>query len=162
MVGYAGKAGNIGYEAGYATISGDNDTDASENSAYDSNHGTGDDWEPLYIMTGNRTNVLNGDAGSNALGSAVRKAGVHLLYGTVDYKASEDLTLHGGFGWGLADDEPAGSDDDYGFEIDAGLAYQLYQNLKYELHFGYWMVGDFAGTDPEDVMLLSNHLSMSF
>ncbi|GAB4340308.1 MAG: hypothetical protein Kow0089_13820 [Desulfobulbaceae bacterium] len=163
MAGYMGKAGNISYMAGYATISGDNDSDATENNAYDPSHGTGDDFEPLYILTGNRTNVLNGDAGGTNI---VRQSGVHALVGTVDYAVNEDLTLHGGIGWGMADDEPAGWDDAYGWELDAGLAYKLYQNLTYELHFGYWFVGDFAeagGTlKTDDVMLLSNHLSMSF
>ena len=90
----------------------------------------------------------------------------HAVVATVDYTVSEDLTLHSGLGWGMADDAPEGWDDGYGFEADLGLAYKLYQNLTYELHFGYWFVGDFAdvgGTvETEDVMLLSNHLTMKF
>ena len=166
MLGYMGSAGNISYMAGVATITGDNDSDASENSAYDPKNGTGADFEPLYILTGNRTNVLNGDRGADPVGSAVRQSGVVAAVATADYKASEDLTLHGGFGWGMADDAPAGWDDDYGIELDFGVAYKLYQNLTYDLHLGYWMVGDFGdmggANEAEDVMLLSNHLTMKF
>jgi len=163
LVAFAGKAGNISYLAGVATISGDNDSDAQEDSAYDPSHGTGDDFEPLYILTGATANVLNGDNGGTNI---VRQSGAIAAVATADYAASEDLTLHGGIGWGMADDEPSGWDDAYGWELDAGMAYKLYQNLTYELHFGYWFVGDFAeaggALETEDVMLLSNHLTMSF
>lgn len=166
MVAALGNAGNISWLAGFATISGDNDNDATENAAYDVNHGTGDDFEPLYILTGNRTNVLNGDAGANVVGNTVRQAGVIALVATADYKVSEDMSLHGGLGWGMADDEPTHFDSDYGWEADLGMSYQLYQNLTYDLHFGWWFVGDFANlgglVDTEDVMLLSNHLTMKF
>ncbi|MCL7487820.1 MAG: hypothetical protein M8357_06580 [Desulfobulbaceae bacterium] len=166
MLAYTGTVGNISFLAGYATISGDNDNDATETNAYDVSHGTGDDFEPLYILTGNRTNVLNGDAGANPVGDAVRQAGVHALVATADYKVSEDMTLHGGLGWGMADDEPAGWDDAYGWEADLGMSYKLYQNLTYDLHFGYWFVGDFAdlggAAKSDDVMLLSHHLTMKF
>lgn len=165
LVAALGNVGNISWLAGAATISGDNDTD-NDMEAYDPDHGTGDDFEPLYILTGNRTNVLNGDAGNNFVGNLVRTSGVIALVATADYKVSEDLSLHGGFGGGWADAEPTGFDDAYGWEVDAGLSYQLYQNLTYDLHFGYWFVGDFADAggalNTDDVMLLSHHLTMKF
>jgi hypothetical protein len=166
LVAAMGNVGNVSWMAGAATISGDSDATDDENNAYDADHGTGDDFEPLYILTGNRTNVLNGDAGNNIVGNTVRQAGVIALVATADYKVSEDLSLHGGLGWGMADEEPAGFDDAYGWEADLGLSYKLYQNLTYDLHFGYWFVGDFAdlgGTvETDDVMLLSHHLTMKF
>jgi len=100
------------------------------------------------------------------VGTAVRTAGVHAIVALADYAASEDLTLHGGIGWGKADETTAGVDDDYGWEVDLGMAYKLYTNLTYELHFGWWAVGDFAELgglmETEDVFLLSHHLSMKF
>lgn len=165
ILGVKGNAGNISYMGGYFTISGDDDATDDENNAYDANHGTGDDFEPLYIMTGNRTNVLNGDLYGNQA-NLVRQAGVHALVGTVDYKVSEDMTLHSALGWAMADAERTGWDDAYGWEANLGMAYKLYQNLTYELHFGYWFVGDFlemGGTvETDDVMLLSHHLTMKF
>jgi len=166
MLGMTMKLANIDMMFGYAGITGDNNPTDDEINAYDAIHGTGDDFEPLYILTGNRTNVLNGDRGADPVGTAVRTAGVHALVATADFAVSEDLTLHGGLGWGMAQDEPSGWDDAYGWEADLGMAYKLYQNLTYELHFGYWFVGDFAemggAAETDDVMLLSHHLTMKF
>lgn len=162
-----GKFGALSASLHYAYISGDdNGTSDNELSTYDVANGMGWDFEPLYILTGNATNILNGYRGPNAVGSAVRTAGAHAVVGMADYAASEDLTLHGGIGWGMADEAPAGVDDEYGWEFDLGLAYKLYTNLTYELHFGWWAVGDFAelggAMESEDVFLLSHHLSMKF
>lgn len=157
----------------YAYISGDDPLDGDVE-AYDAANGMGWDFEPLYILTGNATNILNGYRGANAVGSAVRTAGAHAIVALADYAASEDLTLHGGIGWGKADEDSVSLapglvvevDDDYGWEFDLGLAYKLYDNLTYELHFGWWAVGDFAELggimESDDVLLLSHHLSMKF
>ena len=149
----------------YAYISGD-DRSSDDDEAYDRANGMGWDFEPLYILTGNATNILNGYRGANLVGTAVRTSGAHAIVALADYAASEDLTLHGGIGWGMADEAPDFVDDEYGWEFDLGLAYKLYTNLTYELHFGWWAVGDFAElgglTESEDVFLLSHHLSMKF
>lgn len=149
----------------YAFISGD-DSATSDKEAYDSANGTGWDFEPLYILTGNTTNILNGYRGASAVGTAVRNSGAHAVVGLADYKASEDLTLHGGIGWGQADETEHGVDEDYGWEVDLGLGYKLYNNLTYEIHFGWWAVGDFAELgglmQTDDVLLLSHHLTMKF
>lgn len=166
------KFGNLTTTLAYAHIDGEDK--GADTTAYDKVKGTGGDFEPLYILTGSACNILNGDrnstTGVSAVGDAVRTAGVDALVLLADYKVSEPLTLHAGIGWGKADDtDTIGSsvDDDYGWEIDLGIAYQLYKNLTYEVHFGYWMVGDFAklgksSTETEDVMLLSHHLTMKF
>ena len=171
IAGWNGNFGDFSTGVLYGYISGDNTND-DEDGAYSASKGMGADFEPLYILTGQATNVLNGDRGAGALGSRVRQAGAHLVAWTGDFKASEDLTLHGGLGWAKADE--AGSnelgreiDDAYGWEVDLGLAYKLYQNLTYELHFGWWVVGDFAelgysDVETKDILLLSHHLSMKF
>lgn len=170
ILGVNGNFGDLSARMFYAYISGEDD-DPTEATAYDISKGTGADFEPLYIMTGYEANVLNGDLGPTFLGTSVRTSGAHIVAAVADFKASEDLTLHGGIGWGQAADtdwlNPLGVDEDYGWEIDLGLAYKLYDNLTYELHFGWWMVGDFAelgvlNLETEDVWLLSHHLSMKF
>jgi len=172
-----GSFGDLTATLGYAYISGQ-DT-SGDQTAYDPNHGMGDDFEPLYILTGYSCNILNGDLGPNPVGTAVRTSGAHAIVALADFKASEDLTLHGGLGWGQADNTDwlrdslraggapvADIDDAYGWEVDLGLAYKLYQNLTYEVHFGWWAVGDFAelgaGVQTEDIYLLSHHLTMNF
>jgi hypothetical protein len=79
-----------------------------------------------------------------------------------------------------------GRDEEYGWEIDLGVSYKLLDNLTYELHFGYVDAGDFweadptinspaglvaaanaAGitnfeNDPENIYLVSHHLTMKF
>ena len=178
LVAGVGMFGDLTTVLGYAYISGQEGPDAQGNAdltAYDTKNGMGADFEPLYILTGSACNILNGDLGSSVVGDAVRTSGAHAVVLLADFKASEDLTLHGGLGWGKADDTsglaallglPDNIDDAYGYEVDLGLAYQLYQNLTYEVHFGWWAVGDFAelgvGVQTEDVYLLSHHLSMQF
>lgn len=162
-----GNFGDLSASLHYAYISGDNDTTDDENNAYDVANGTGADFEPLYILTGSAANVLNGDRGANLVGTTVRQSGVHAIVALADFKTTEDLTLHGGIGWGQADDAPSGWDDAYGWEVDLGLAYKLYENLTYELHFGWWLVGDFAelgisDIETNDILMLSHHLSMKF
>lgn len=168
-----GKFGALGASLHYAFISGDDPGD-SDRDAYDATNGMGWDFEPLYIMTGNVTNIANGYRGPNLVGTSVRESGVHAVVALADYAASEDLTLHAGLGWAQADEAHIvlapginlEADDEYGWEVDLGLAYKLYANLTYELHFGWWAVGDFAEAngllETEDVLLLSHHLSMKF
>ncbi|HBI15770.1 MAG TPA: hypothetical protein DDY20_09705 [Desulfobulbaceae bacterium] len=166
IVAGVGKFDALTATLGYFYMSGDNDASDDDMEAYDVANGTGWDFQPLYIMTGDATNVLNGYRGANIVGTTVRTAGVHAVMLLADYAASQDLTLHGGVAYGMAADEPDGVDDSYGWEFDLGLAYKLYDNLTYELHFGWWAVGDFAELgglmDTEDVLLLSHHLSMKF
>jgi hypothetical protein len=166
IVGWMGNFGDFSTSLHALYISGDNTAD-NEDTAYSVSKGTGADFEPLYILTGSKTNILNGDMGASPVGSAVRQSGAYAVAWLGDFKASEDLTLHGGLGWGQADEAPAGWDDAYGWELDLGLAYKLYQNLTYELHFGWWAVGDFAklgysDLETKDILLLSHHLSMKF
>ena len=168
IFGWMGNFGNVSPSLHVAYISGqdsDGDTDA-----YSASKGMGADFEPLYILTGQTTNILNGDRGPSLVGTAVRTSGALAVVALADYKVSEDLTLHGGIGWGKADETDwigPGVDDDYGWEFDLGMAYKVYQNLTYSIHLGYWAVGDFAelgasGLATEDIFLASHHLSMNF
>ncbi|MDW7771572.1 MAG: hypothetical protein SCH71_01655 [Desulfobulbaceae bacterium] len=167
MLGVVGNFGDLSTTLAYFGISGQDDS--NDSTAYSVGTGTGTDFEPLYILTGYEANVLNGDLGPNLVGTAARTSGVHAVMLLADFNASEDLTLHGGLAWAQADETDwfgPELDDEYGWEFDLGLAYKLYQNLTYEVHFGWWAVGDFAelggATTTEDIYLLSHHLSMKF
>jgi len=132
--------------------------------------GTGDLFEPLYILTGRHTGMLNTDlfAGNTAIMST---AGVHAVVAAADYAVSSQLNLHGAIGWAQADEaEIAGytnRDDDYGWEYNVGAAYKLLDNLTYEAHFGYLDTGDYfkstaTADDTENVYLLTHSLTMTF
>ncbi|MBU1417773.1 MAG: hypothetical protein KKD01_09980 [Proteobacteria bacterium] len=150
----------------YFYISGDDGTDKDDD-AYSRSSGTGADFEPLYVLTGSKTSILNNDMGSdNPYGVAARAAGAHGFVAAADFQATEKLGLHGAFGYVYAADEMAGYENDYGYEFDAGASYKLLDNLTYNLHFGYLSTGDFfkMGTNVEtnDITLLYNNLSMTF
>ncbi|MGV1100881.1 hypothetical protein ACUUL3_15900 [Thiovibrio sp. JS02] len=130
--------------------------------------GTGTEFYPLYVMTGNQgTGMLNPDI-NNGYTGAMATAGVHAYVVSADYAASDRLTLHGAIGYAQADEEQiVNQDDEYGWEYNLGAAYKLLDNLTYEAHFGYLDAGDFfkegvAGQDTENVYLLTHHLTMTF
>ena len=132
--------------------------------------GTGDGFNPYYILTGDHTGMLNSD--EYALDTNMGKAGVHCIGVSADLAVSDKLTLHGALAYAMAENEDAVAadlDDDYGWEINLGAKYKLLDNLTYEARAGYFATGDFfgdiaeaAGTDEEDLMLLSHHLTMTF
>lgn len=153
----------------YFYISGDdNGTTDNEVSAYDAAKGTGNDFEPLYILTGTQTGILNNDSGStNAFGTAARTAGAHGFVAAADLQASDKLGFHAALGTAMAASAKAGYDDSYGYEVNLGGSYKLLDNLSYNLHFGYMATGDFFKMgDPmastNDIALLYNNLNMSF
>ncbi len=151
----------------YFYISGDSDSNDNDLDAYSSTNGTGNDFQPLYVLTGYQTSLLNNDRGStNEYGFAARTAGAHGLVASADFSASEKLAFHGAIGWAQAADEKTGFDSDYGWEIDAGASYKLLDNLTYNLNFGYLATGDFfkMGTNAStnDITLWYNNISMSF
>lgn len=130
--------------------------------------GTGADFEPLYILTGVFGNILNNDQGTTSPSAFdAQNAGVHAFVVHADFAATQDLTLHAGFGYAMADKEKAHWDDEYGFEYNVGAAYKLQDNLIYAVHLGYLDTGDFfkqgpANKDLNNIVLASHHLTMSF
>ncbi|MFA6497900.1 MAG: porin, partial [Desulfurivibrionaceae bacterium] len=130
--------------------------------------GTGDMFEPLYILTGRHTGMLNNDIFSGHTGG-LSTAGVHAVVAAADYAVSNQLRLHGAIGWAKADEvQAAGQDDAYGWEYNVGAAYKLLDNLTYEAHFGYLDTGDFfngAGNSPDitkNIYILTHSLTMTF
>ncbi|MDP2757490.1 MAG: hypothetical protein Q8O45_07750 [Desulfurivibrionaceae bacterium] len=132
--------------------------------------GTGELFEPLYILTGRHTGMLNADIFSGNT-SLMSTAGVHGVVLAADYAVSDRLKLHGAIGWAQADEAEitgyTNRDDDYGWEYNLGAAYKLLDNLTYEAHFGYLDTGDYFKStattdDTENVYLLTHSLTMTF
>ncbi|MBU2536826.1 MAG: hypothetical protein KKH22_00185 [Proteobacteria bacterium] len=134
--------------------------------------GTGTEFEPLYILTGRTTGLLNPD--QNTANSNMATAGVHAFILGADYAVSNQLTLHAAVAYAQADEATqtgganyAGRDDEYGWEYNIGAAYKLLDNLTYEAHFGYLDTGDFfkstaTTADTDNVYLLTHSLTMTF
>ncbi|HEX9714277.1 MAG TPA: hypothetical protein VGA28_01165 [Desulfurivibrionaceae bacterium] len=132
-------------------------------------NGTGDLFEPLYILTGRHTGMLNNDI--FAVNTAMTTAGVHAVIAAADYAVSNQLKLHGAIGYAQADEAETATytnrDDEYGWEYNIGAAYKLLDNLTYEAHFGYLDTGDFFKStattdDTENVYVLTHSLTMTF
>lgn len=128
--------------------------------------GTGELFEPLYILTGRHTGMLNADI-FNGNTTDLSTAGVQAAVVAVDYAVSNQLSLHGAIGYAEADEtQVANQDDEYGWEYNVGAAYKLLDNLTYEAHFGYLDTGDFfnegAADITENVYLLTHSLTMTF
>ncbi len=146
-----------------------NDIEAALVGSTAATSGTGDMFEPLYILTGRSTGMLNTDIFSGNTGT-LATAGVHAIVASADYAVSNQLTLHGAIGWAKADEvQIAGQDDKYGWEYNVGAAYKLLDNLTYEAHFGYLDTGDFFkstttlnDSNPENVYILTHSLTMTF
>lgn len=132
-------------------------------------NGTGDQFEPLYILTGRHTGMLNNDI-FNGQTTAMSRDGVHGVVLAANYAVSNRLTLHGAVGWAKADKvNLANKDDEYGWEYNLGAAYKLLDNLTYEAHFGYLDTGNYFKTSTtlndsqtENVYILTHSLTMTF
>ncbi|MEW6326956.1 MAG: hypothetical protein AB1487_05100 [Thermodesulfobacteriota bacterium] len=180
-----GYYANLGMKKGVLTVgvataytSGD---DNSSDADMDVGPASGLDFQPLYILYGPQSNVLN-----TTLSNPVTKAGynsttafavpgatatgsqAYWLY--ADYQCSPELALHGALGQAYADKVVAtvNADDEFGTELDLGLKYQIMSNLAYELHLGYLWTGDFfKGTTSnnyttDDVYQIDHSLTLSF
>ncbi len=129
--------------------------------------GTGDQFEPLYVLTGRSTGILNNYVYSGLTATA-SKDGMHAIVAAADYAVSNQLTLHGAIGWAKADEtQILNQNNTYGWEYDLGAAYKLLDNLTYEAHFGYLDTGDYFNmgnaTDiTKNVYVLSHSLTMTF
>lgn len=84
------------------------------------------------------------------------------------FAATPDLSLQGTFGFSKnQEDFNLDLDYNHSWEANVGVIYQLFNNIRYEVHFGYMETGDlFKNTssysDVESIIMISNKLSMSF
>lgn len=175
---------NLKVSALYFYASGDDDdTDDDKESALEgvASDGTGDGFNPYYILTGDHTGMLNSD--EYADNAFMATGGVHCIGVSADLAVSDKLTLHGALAYAMSaeDEYRYGSgaldveefDDEYGWEIDLGAKYKLLDNLTYEARAAYFDVGDAFGDykdggvkvvvdEADDLILLSHHLTMTF
>lgn len=147
-------------ELGYASASGDDPNTANET---ESLGGLGTEWTPFVILQD--ANAILGDYTTN---------GVNLLYAQADYKLSDDITLTGVLGMANANEKNGDglgatrTDDDFGMELDAKLAWKLMDGVTYNFNLGYLSAGDFfkgtaaTATDPENTYTAFHTVQVDF
>ena len=77
------------------------------------------------------------------------------------------LALQGVLGVTKNSWDPSTADNKSSWEANLGIIYKMFNNLSYELHFGYMDTGDIfkernTYTDVESIIMISNKLTMSF
>ncbi len=163
------KAGKLDIGTMFIYASGDDDS--SDDERNDSlwaagDHGLGEQFQPLNILTGAHTGMLVEDYTDDY--STMTTAGVVALIVHADFAVSDKLSLHSALGYAQAEAELDNWDDEYGWEVDLGVAYKLMDNLTYQVDFGYLVTGDFfegdSGSwgDTDDVYILTHKLTMEF
>jgi len=122
---------------------------------------------PLLI-TGATSDILLDSTGMVDFGATDPKSAMDVFALSADFSATPDLSLRGAIGitknrWDAALD----SDYDSSWEANLGVIYKLFNNIRYEIHFGYMETGDLfkesnTYTDVESIIMISNKLTMSF
>ncbi len=123
---------------------------------------------PLLI-TGSTSDILTNNLyGPSEYGVNDPKFVTDVFAVSADFSATPELSLHGSIGitknrWDAALDP----DYDSSWEANLGVIYKLFNNIRYEVHFGYMDTGDLfkesqAYSDVESIIMISNKLSMSF
>lgn len=160
--------GKANMELGYAYLSGDKDG-FSGDIEYAGFLGQGEDWEKLFILTGDNSALdtsLGGDGNILEIGSSMNTAGINLMYLGGSYDITDNFSVNGIVGYATAAEEPAGYKDDYGTEVDLGLSWKFLGNLEYNATAAYLMVGDFwkgtTNAKVDDVISLYHELVLSF
>jgi hypothetical protein len=154
-------------------LSGDDNLEDNTNKALMSASGTGIDFNPTQILTGDYMGILNPDKGSvhpAIIQNGETNAGAWLLGGYAKFAMSPQLSFSADLSYAAATDEPNGWDDAYGTELGVGMSYKIMDNLAYSAHFAYLWTGDFfteggvdnSGIDTENVYLVAHALSMKF
>jgi hypothetical protein len=156
-------------------LQGDDDPLDDDNEGFTSRGGTGNDFNPFLIGTGDYFSVLNKDKGAylngatSGLGDDNPGSMAAAVYGVL--KTSDKLSFNAALGhvWADAPEALGLSDDEMGLEIDLGMTYKLMDNLSYTAQFGYLKVGnmieevaDLTGEGENDIFALLHSLTMTF
>ncbi len=123
---------------------------------------------PLLI-TGTTADVLSDNLTPDASFDSVDSQSATDVFGvSADYLATPDLALYGAFGITKSRGSSA-FDPEYeaSWEANVGVIYSLFNNIRYEVHFGYMDTGDLfkesnTYKDVESIIMISNKLTMSF
>ena len=156
-------------------LSGDDDLTDNDQDALFSAAGTGIDFNPYQILTGDYMGILNPDKGSvhpSIIGQAElalddqTNAGAWSVGAYTRWAMSPTLSFNAVVGYASAAETPKGYDDDYGIEANVGMQYKIMDNLTYNALFGYLWTGDYFTqndlVDTQDVWLAAHALSMKF
>lgn len=160
----------------YCFTPGDDPTTADE---IEGLQGIGDQFTPLYYTFSTYANFNLNDITNFSL--------VVLWW---DHTLTENLMMHAAFGWIKKDEEygpvglfgaavnPAIADisDEYGSEFNLGFVYKVMENLEYQVHFAYFIPGDWIkafkadalgapntdGIELESTIQVDNTLTLTF
>ncbi len=122
-----------------------------------------------FLITGLTSEALREDFTDEVNFSGDDSQSTTNVFGvSADYFATPDLALYGAFGITKSSGSSA-FDEEYeaSWEANVGVIYKLFNNIRYEVHFGYMDTGDLfresnTYTDVESIIMISNKLSMSF
>lgn len=123
---------------------------------------------PLLITGATSDIIGDGLFGAPEYGMTDPKSVTDTFALSADFSATPDLYLHGSIGmtsnrW----DAAVNPDYNSSWEANLGVIYKLFNNIRYELHFGYMETGDLfkesnVYSDVESIIMISNKLTMSF
>jgi len=148
--------GPVGMNLGYAHTTGDDDI--YDDDAENFYRGGGNDWQPLLIMTGYYMDADLGCFGNlNFRNNGGNYGGYNLFYVQADWSPWEKWTFDAALGYAELDETDAiaqinapdgqdkldGLDDEFGWEFDVGVTWDIMPNLKYNAKGGYFKDGDF-------------------
>ena len=125
------------------------------------------DYEPLMI-TGANIDILSNHLGlGDPLKTTPDTKAIRGFAISAKYSATPKLALQGAFGIAKNSWDPSGTNEDSSWEANLGVIYKFFNNLSYEVHFGYMETGDLfkqrnSYNDVESIIMVSNKLSMSF
>jgi hypothetical protein len=133
----------------------------------------GDDWEKVWLLSGstddNIAASLGGLGNLSETGGLADPYGADLFYGSVTVMPMEGLDIGFLVAYGEADETPSGVSDEYGWEYDLRLNYQIFDNLSYSFIAAYLDAGDFwkeegniDKSDFEDTFHLYHALTLKF
>lgn len=130
-----------------------------------------DNFNPLMI-TSTKSDILNNELHPSVswVETVPHTASSNGLALSAQIEATSKISLRGAFGitrnlW--TPDSNIEYENESSWEANLGIIYKLVNNLSYELHFGYMDTGNLFSdqssySDVENIIMVSNRLSMSF
>ena len=149
-------------DIGMMFIYGSGDDDATDNDTENVGQ-LGEQFQPYNVLTGATTGMMSNDF--SGTDSDMTTAGIISLGLHADYAVSDVLSLNSAIVYAEAADARTGVDDEYGWEVDLGVAYKLMNNLTYQVDFGYLAAGDFfedVKGEDDSIYTLTHRLTMEF
>ncbi len=128
----------------------------------------GPDSKSLLITEANRDVLNDSMKNTSDYGIADPKPTTDVFALSAEFEATPELSLLGSLGFSQNKTDFT-YDPEYNasWEANVGIIYKLFNNIRYEVHFGYMETGDLfkeksTYTDVESIIMISNQLSMSF